>query len=44
MAYSDGDFGDVTLLPVGGHAPEDVLVDAAGRVLAGLDDGRVVRR
>jgi sugar lactone lactonase YvrE len=39
----DADFGVVTLLPVGGRAPEDVLVDAAGRVYAGLDDGRIVR-
>lgn len=26
-----------------GHAPEDVAVDAAGRVVVGLEDGRVLR-
>jgi len=36
-------FGDVALLPVGGTGPEDVLVDDAGRVYTGLDDGRIVR-
>ena len=35
-------FLDDTLLPVG-EAPEDVLVDDAGRVYTGLDDGRIVR-
>jgi sugar lactone lactonase YvrE len=33
----------VTLLPVGGSAPEDVLVDPVGRVYTGLADGRIVR-
>jgi len=33
----------VTLVPVGGPAPEDVLVDGSGRVYTGLADGRVVR-
>jgi sugar lactone lactonase YvrE len=36
-------FAGVTLVPLGGPAPEDVLVDGAGRVYAGLADGRVVR-
>jgi sugar lactone lactonase YvrE len=34
---------EARLVPVGGEAPEDVLVDPDGRVLTGLDDGRVVR-
>jgi sugar lactone lactonase YvrE len=33
----------VRLVPIGGEAPEDVLVDADGRVYAGLSDGRIVR-
>jgi sugar lactone lactonase YvrE len=33
----------VRLVDVGGEAPEDVLVDSAGRVYAGLADGRIVR-
>ena len=37
------DFTGVTLVPVGGAGPEDVLVDPAGRVYAGLADGRIVR-
>lgn len=37
------DFAGVTLTPVGGTGPEDVLVDPAGRVYAGLTDGRIVR-
>jgi len=36
-------FRAVALLPTGGRAPEDVLVDDAGRVYTGLDDGRIVR-
>jgi sugar lactone lactonase YvrE len=36
-------FDGVTLVPLGGPGPEDVLVDAWGRVYAGLDDGRIVR-
>jgi len=36
-------FDDVTLVPLGGRGPEDVLVDGQGRVYAGLDDGRIVR-
>ena len=36
-------FDGVTLLPLGGNGPEDVLVDGHGRVYAGLDDGRIVR-
>ncbi|TFV61717.1 UNVERIFIED_ORG: SMP-30/gluconolactonase/LRE family protein [Bacillus sp. AZ43] len=37
------DLSGVRLLPVGGEGPEDVLVDDAGRVYTGLDDGRIVR-
>jgi sugar lactone lactonase YvrE len=37
------DFAGATLLPVGGTAPEDVLVDPEGRVYTGLADGRIVR-
>ena len=36
------DFTGVTLVPVGGTGPEDVLVDPDGRVYAGLSDGRIV--
>ena len=31
------------LWPAGGNGPEDVVIDAAGRVVTGLEDGRVVR-
>jgi sugar lactone lactonase YvrE len=39
------DFGpvDLTVIPVPGHAPEDVVVDAEGRIWTGVDDGRIVR-
>ena len=43
MSPAVSDFGGVTLLPVDGRAPEDVLVDPGGRVYAGLVDGRIVR-
>ena len=33
----------LTVVPVPGHAPEDVVVDAAGRLWTGVDDGRIVR-
>jgi sugar lactone lactonase YvrE len=33
----------VRRLEVDGHAPEDVVVDEAGRVVTGVDDGRVLR-
>ncbi|OFJ54393.1 SMP-30/gluconolactonase/LRE family protein [Mycolicibacterium grossiae] len=33
----------VTVVPVAGHGPEDVVVDAAGRLWTGLVDGRIVR-
>jgi sugar lactone lactonase YvrE len=36
-------FEAVTLVPVGGQGPEDVLVDDDGRVYSGLADGRIVR-
>ncbi|MFE0511257.1 SMP-30/gluconolactonase/LRE family protein [Streptomyces sp. NPDC058964] len=28
---------------IGGHGPEDVVADARGRVLTGVDDGRILR-
>ncbi|MFC4070982.1 SMP-30/gluconolactonase/LRE family protein [Actinoplanes subglobosus] len=31
------------LIPTGGHGPEDVVFDTAGRVITGLADGRIVR-
>ncbi|WP_219905578.1 SMP-30/gluconolactonase/LRE family protein, partial [Actinopolyspora mortivallis] len=34
--------GNPTLYPVNGTGPEDVLVDTHGRVLTGVDDGRVL--
>jgi sugar lactone lactonase YvrE len=36
-------FEGVTLVPLGGPGPEDVLIDEQGRVYAGLNDGRIVR-
>jgi sugar lactone lactonase YvrE len=36
-------FGEVTVIPVNGHAPEDVVVDGEGRIYAGVDDGRILR-
>jgi sugar lactone lactonase YvrE len=36
-------FGEVTLIPVNGHGPEDVVVDGEGRIYAGVDDGRILR-
>lgn len=33
----------VTLIPVDGHGPEDVVLDAQGRIYTGVDDGRVLR-
>lgn len=35
--------GDVTLLRLPGLNPEDVLMDAEGRVFCGLEDGRILR-
>jgi len=39
------DFGaaELTVVPVSGNAPEDVVVDAHGRIWTGVDDGRIVR-
>jgi sugar lactone lactonase YvrE len=34
---------DITLVPVPGVGPEDVVVDAAGQIWTGLEDGRIVR-
>lgn len=36
-------FGEVKVIPVGGHGPEDVVVDAGGQVYTGLADGRILR-
>lgn len=36
-------FGEVTLLEVGGHGPEDVVLDGEGRIYTGVDDGRILR-
>jgi sugar lactone lactonase YvrE len=33
----------ITVVPVPGNAPEDVVVDAEGQIWAGVDDGRIVR-
>lgn len=33
----------VTVVPLPGHAPEDVVVDAEGRLYTGVDDGRILR-
>lgn len=34
---------DVTVVPLPGNGPEDVVTDAGGRIWAGLEDGRIVR-
>ncbi|MCE7003765.1 SMP-30/gluconolactonase/LRE family protein [Kibdelosporangium philippinense] len=36
-------FGEVTVIPVNGHGPEDVVVDADGLIYTGVDDGRILR-
>ena len=36
-------FGEVTVIPVNGHGPEDVVVDGEGRIYTGVDDGRILR-
>ena len=33
---------ELTVIPVPGNAPEDVVVDAAGNIWTGVDDGRIV--
>ncbi|SOD98494.1 SMP-30/gluconolactonase/LRE family protein [Blastococcus haudaquaticus] len=38
-----GGFAAVQLFPVAGHGAEDVLVDPAGQVLTGVEDGRILR-
>ncbi|ORB66966.1 SMP-30/gluconolactonase/LRE family protein [Mycolicibacterium tusciae] len=39
------DFGpaELTVVPMPGNAPEDVVVDADGQLWSGVDDGRIVR-
>ena len=34
---------DVRLIPLPGSGPEDVVIDAHGRLIAGVEDGRVLR-
>jgi sugar lactone lactonase YvrE len=34
---------DVTVVPMPGNGPEDVVVDSIGQLWAGLEDGRIVR-
>jgi sugar lactone lactonase YvrE len=34
---------DLTVVPVPGNAPEDVVVDSAGNIWTGVDDGGIVR-
>ena len=34
---------DLTVIPLPGHAPEDVVVDADGNIWTGVDDGRIIR-
>ncbi len=34
---------ELTVVPVPGHAPEDIVVDADGALWTGVDDGRIVR-
>ena len=34
---------ELTVVPVPGNAPEDVVVDADGNIWTGVDDGRIVR-
>jgi sugar lactone lactonase YvrE len=34
---------DLTVVPVPGNAPEDVVVDADGQIWTGVDDGRILR-
>ncbi len=36
-------FGEVTVIPVNGHGPEDVVVDDQGWIYTGVDDGRILR-
>jgi sugar lactone lactonase YvrE len=33
----------ITVVPMPGNAPEDVVVDGGGQIWAGVDDGRIVR-
>ena len=33
----------ITVVPVGGNAPEDVVADAHGAIFTGVDDGRIIR-
>ena len=34
---------ELTVVPVPGHAPEDIVVDADGALWTGLEDGRIVK-
>ena len=33
----------LTVVPLPGNAPEDVVVDAEGNIWTGVDDGRIIR-
>lgn len=35
--------GPLTIVPLPGNAPEDVVVDADGAIWTGVDDGRIIR-
>lgn len=39
----DFDPAELTVVPVPGNAPEDVVVDADGQIWTGVDDGRILR-
>src|SRR5687768_7369152 len=43
QARSARPLGPLTLLDLPGTGPEDVAVDDHGRIVTGLDDGRIVR-
>lgn len=36
-------FADLVLLPVSGVGPEDIAIDAQGRIITGVEDGRLMR-
>ncbi|HEY3880771.1 MAG TPA: SMP-30/gluconolactonase/LRE family protein, partial [Trebonia sp.] len=38
-----GDFPAARLIPLPGHGPEDVVTDAAGMLLCGVEGGRILR-
>src|ERR1700742_4909025 len=42
-ALPDMPTATITVVPLPGNGPEDVVVDAAGQLWTGLEDGRIVR-